>query len=62
MAEFCQILRRRTDDTMLYEESDLELDAFPDRQPVKLIADGGRYAVELRNTQDRPSSGWIEVG
>ena len=55
-AEFYQILGRRTDDTVSYEESDLELDAFPDRQPVKFIADGGRNAVELRNTQDQPRS------
>ena len=43
-----------------YEESGLELDAFPDRQPVKFIADGGRNAVELGNTQlvtqDQPPS------
>ena len=55
--QFCQILWRRTDDTMSHEESDFEPDAFPDRQPVKFIADGGRNAVELRNTQDQPSSG-----
>ena len=41
---------------MSHEESDLELDAFPDWQPVKFIADGGRNAVELRNTQDQPGS------
>ena len=46
----------RPDDTVSYEESDLELDAFPDQQPVKFIADGGRNAVELRNTQDQPRS------
>ena len=41
---------------MSQDESDLELDAFPYRQPVKFIADGGRNAVELTNTQDRPRS------
>ena len=41
---------------MSYEESDLELDAFPDRQPVMFIADGGRNAVELRNTHVQPRS------
>ena len=38
---------------------------FPDRQPIKFIADGGRNAVELTNTQDQPRSrvpGRIEVG
>ena len=47
---------------MSHEESDFEPDAFTDRQPVKFIADGGRNAVELRNTQDQLSSGRIEVG
>ena len=52
---------------MSHEESDLKPDAFPDGQPVKFIAYGGRKAVELRNTQDQPcrlqpSSGRIEVG
>ena len=41
---------------MSHEESDLELDAFPDWQPVEFITDGGRNAVELRNTQDQPRS------
>ena len=50
---------------MSHEESDLELDAFPDWQPVEFkaitylltyIADGGRNAVELGNTQDQPRS------
>ena len=41
---------------MSHEESDLELDAFSDRQPVKFIADGGGNAAELRNTQDQPRS------
>ena len=41
---------------MSHEESDLEMDAFPDWQPVKFIMDGGRNAVELRNTQDQPRS------
>ena len=50
------MLGRRTDDTMSHEESDFELDVFPYREPVKFIADGGRNAVELRNTQDQPCS------
>ena len=41
---------------MSLEECDLELDAFPDWQPVKFVADGGRNAAELRNTQDQPRS------
>ena len=41
---------------MSHEESNFEPDAFSDRQPVKFIADGGRNAVELRNTQDQPRS------
>ena len=41
---------------MSHEESDFEPDAFPDWQPVEFIADGGRNAVELRNTQDQPRS------
>ena len=41
---------------MSHEESDFELDAFPDWQPVEFIADGGRNAVVLRNTQDQPRS------
>ena len=41
---------------MSQEESDLELDAFLDWQPVEFIADGGRNAVVLRNTQDQPRS------
>ena len=49
-------LGRRTDDTMSREECDFEPGAFSDWQPVKFIADGGRNAVELRNTQDRPHS------
>ena len=56
------MLERRTDDTMSHEESDFEPGAFPDRQPVEFFADGGRNAVELRNSQDQPSSGRIEVG
>ena len=54
--EFRQLLRRRTNDAMSHEESHLELDAFPDWQPVKFIADGGRNTVELRNTQYQPRS------
>ena len=54
--EFYQILECRTDDTVPYEESDLELDAFPDRQPVKFIADGDRNAVEPGKAQDQPRS------
>ena len=41
---------------MSHEESNFEPNAFPDRQPVKFIADGGRNAAELRNTQDQPRS------
>ena len=41
---------------MSHEESDFELDVFPDRQPVKFVADGGGNADELRNTLDQPRS------
>ena len=41
---------------MSHEESDFELDAFLDRQPVKFITDGGRNAVELRNPRDQSRS------
>ena len=41
---------------MSHEESDLELDAFPDWQPVEFIADGGRNTIVLRNTQNQPRS------
>ena len=50
------MLGRRTDDTMSHVESDFEPYAFPDRQPMEFIADGGRNAVELRNTPDQPRS------
>ena len=41
---------------MSHEESDFEPDAFLDRQLMKFITDGGRNAVDLRNTQDQPRS------
>ena len=44
---------------MTHEESYFEPDAFPDRQPVKFIADGGRNAVELWNPQDQGFSVYL---
>ena len=41
---------------MTHEESDFEPDAFLDRQPVKIVADGRRNAVELGNLQDQSRS------
>ena len=41
---------------MSHEESDFEPYAFPDRQPMEFIADGGKNAVKLRNTQEQPRS------
>jgi len=53
-----ELTRRQSSisDKVSYDKSDLELDAFPDRQPVKFIADDGRNADELRNTHDQPRS------
>ena len=51
------MLGRRTDDTMSHEESDFEPYAFPDRQPMEFIADGGRNTLSnLGIPPDQPRS------